>query len=52
MSLDSLKGDLGMHTLRFFGGTPNRDPCSFWGLMRGHPRGIGVIYGNGIKGPY
>ena len=49
-------------TLRIFGGTPNRDPCSLWGLIWGLPRDIGVLglykdymramYGNGIKGPY
>ena len=45
--------------LKTFGGTPNRDPCSLWGLIWGHPRDIGlyhdyirVMYGNGIKGPY
>ena len=26
-----------------FGGTPNRDPCSLWGLIWGLPRDIGVI---------
>ena len=49
------------HTLALgtFGGTPNRDPCSLWGLVWGLPRDIGLyndyirfIYGNGIKGPY
>ena len=29
--------------LRTFGGTPNRDPCSLWGLIWGLPRDIGVI---------
>ena len=28
--------------LKTFGGTPKRDPCSFWGLIWGHPRNIGV----------
>ena len=28
--------------LRSFGGTPNRDPGSLWGLICGHPRDIGV----------
>ena len=31
------------HTLRTLGGTPNRDPCSLWGLIWGPPRDIGVI---------
>ena len=26
-----------------FLGTPNRDPCSLWGLIWGLPREIGVI---------
>ena len=30
--------------LRTLGGTPNRDPCSLWGLIWGHPRDIGVIH--------
>ena len=30
--------------LRAFGGTPNRDPCSLWGLILGLPSDIGVIY--------
>ena len=45
--------------LRTVGGTPNRDPCSLWGLIWGVPRDVGlyneyirVIYGNGNKGPY
>ena len=45
--------------LRTFGGTPNRGPCSLWGLIWGLPKDIGlsddyirVIYDNGIKGPY
>ena len=29
--------------LRTLGGTPNRDPCSLWGLIWGLPRDIGVI---------
>ena len=29
--------------LRTFGGTPNRDPCSLWALIWGHPRNLGVI---------
>ena len=29
--------------LRTFGGTPNRDPCSSWGLIWEHPRDIRVI---------
>ena len=29
--------------LRTLGGTPNRDPCSFWGFIWGVPRDIGVI---------
>ena len=29
--------------LRTSGGTPNRDPCSLWGLIWGVPRDIGVI---------
>ena len=28
--------------LRTLGGTPNRDPCSLWGLIWGLPRDIGV----------
>ena len=28
---------------RTFGGTPNRDPGSLWGLIWGHPRDIGLI---------
>ena len=45
--------------LRTFGGTPNRDPCSLWGLIWGLLRDIRlyndyirVIYVNGIKSPY
>ena len=30
-------------TLRTLGGTPNRDPCSLWGLIWGLPRDRGVI---------
>ena len=30
-------------SVRTLGGTPNRDPCSFWGLIWGLPRDIGVI---------
>ena len=29
--------------LKTLGGTPNRDPCSLWGLIWGLPRDIGVI---------
>ena len=29
--------------LRTFGGTPNRDPCSLWGLIWRLPRDIGAI---------
>ena len=42
--------------LRTFGGTPNRDPCSLWGLIWGLPRDIGVtpkvprFWGFGVKG--
>ena len=40
-------------TLKTLGGTPNRDPCSLWGLIWGlYNDCIRVIYGNGIKGPY
>ena len=28
---------------RTVGGTPNRDPCSLWGLIWGLPKDIGVI---------
>ena len=28
--------------LRTFGGTPNRDPCSLWGLIWGLPRDAGL----------
>ena len=28
--------------LRTLGGTPNRDPCSLWGLIWGVPRHVGV----------
>ena len=28
---------------RTFGGTPDRDPCSLWGLIYRLPRDIGVI---------
>ena len=34
----------GPDSLRTFGGAPNRDPCSLWGLIWGHPGDIGVIY--------
>ena len=41
---------------RTFGGTPNRDPCSLWGLSEDYlgiyNDYIRVIYDNGIKGPY
>ena len=44
---------------RTFGGTPNRDPCSLWGLVWGLPRDMGlyndyirVIYVKGIKVPF
>ena len=30
-------------SLRTLGGTPNRDPCSLWGLIWGVPKDIGVI---------
>ena len=47
------------HDRRTFGGIPNRDLCSLWGLIWGLPRDRGdimtnyirAIYGNGIKGP-
>ena len=31
------------YSVRTFGGTPNRDPCSLWGLIWGLPRDIGVV---------
>ena len=37
---DDPKGSMYLRTL---GGTPNRDPCSLWGLIWGLPRDIGVI---------
>ena len=38
-----LKGLLEGPLIGSFGGTPNRDPCSLWGLISGVPRDIGVI---------
>ena len=35
-------GSFGSQRLRTLGGTPNRDPCSLWGLIWGLPRDIGV----------
>ena len=56
----SITGNIGKCSgLRTLGGTPNGDPCSFWGLIWGLPGDIGVyndyirvISGNGIEGPY
>ena len=39
----SFCGTLASRVLRTLGGTPNRDPCSLWGLIWGVPRDIGAL---------
>ena len=40
---DGRNQDLTGLSLRTLGGTPDRDPCSLWGLIWGLPRDIEVI---------